>query len=121
MDYTKLSADELVRARDHGVSPSSRADAQIAGYGTLTMDQLVNARDHGVSASSSVRWRRPATLTLEEMIKARDHGVGTDFVKEMAALGYSKLSLDELVNARDHGVSSSSQGDRRQPVTPSCP
>ena len=52
----KLSLEELIKARDHGVDDEFVSDWIDAGYKDLTIGELVRLRDHGVSAS----WRFPS-------------------------------------------------------------
>jgi hypothetical protein len=41
--------DEVVRARDHGVSADYVADMKGLGLKDLTLSQIVRMRDHGVT------------------------------------------------------------------------
>ena len=46
--YRKLSADEMIRLRDHGVDPAYVARVRASGYENLTVDQIIKLREHGV-------------------------------------------------------------------------
>ena len=78
------------------------------GFGGLPLDEVINARDHGVTpdlrAKPLARQWLCGGLPLDQLINARDHGVTAAYIKEMKALGHSG-SLSELVTARSrrHG------------------
>jgi hypothetical protein len=77
-----LAADELIRARDHGVEPEYIEDMAMEGY---------------------------KGLPIETLIRLRDHGVTTDWVQQMRKLGYDTASPDEMIRLRDRGVASREQ------------
>ena len=103
--YRGLPLDQVVRVRDHGITPDYISGMRQLGY-TLTIEDLVRARDHGVDTQYV---RDMAALgfgstPIERLIAARDHGVTPAYAKELKALGYDSLTLDDLVVLRDHGV-----------------
>ena len=63
-----------------------------SGYGSLTMEELVNARDHGVTPEY-VRELGEAghrKLPLQQLIRVRDHGVGGGLRARHAAARVSR-------------------------------
>ena len=73
--YT-LTLPELIRTRDHGVTPDYIAGMGIAGY---------------------------KELPIESLIRLRDHGVTPDYVVEARKRGHNNLSVDEIIRLRDRG------------------
>ena len=74
------------------------------GY-TLTLEQLITARDHGVTpdyieSMVSLGYRG---LTIDTLIRLRDHGVTPDYVVEMQRRGLKDLPADEIIRLRDRG------------------
>jgi bla regulator protein BlaR1 len=43
-------------------------------------------------------------LPLESLIRVRDHGVTPAYVREVMALGYDQVAIEDLVTLRDHGL-----------------
>jgi hypothetical protein len=78
---------------------------RTAGFAKLSLDDLVNARNHGINAGYERELRQLGyQLTLDELVDARNHGIDAAFINEMAAAGYRRLSLDELIKLRNHGI-----------------
>ena len=75
------------------------------GYSRLTVDELVGARDHGVDPQyvGGLAALGYKGIQLAILIKMRDHGVGPEFVKRVQAGGAGRLSPDELIQRRDRG------------------
>ena len=46
--YASLTMEELVNARDHGVTPEHVRELGEAGHRKLPLQQLIRVRDHGV-------------------------------------------------------------------------
>ena len=93
------------RARSRHLPGVRREPCATPGIADSTMEQLVNAKDHGVSSEYAREMRQLGYgVPIDELIRSRDHGVSLDFVRDMAALGYASLPLDALVRLRDHGV-----------------
>jgi len=71
----------------------------------LSADELVRMVNHGATPDY-VRGLAAAGYTgmsAEEIVRARDHGVTGDFISGMKNLGF-KLAMEDLVKTRDHGV-----------------
>ena len=77
LGYT-LAAEDLIRARDHGVDPEYIEDMSLEGYKGVPIETLIRLRDHGVTA---------------------------DYVQEMRKRGKDKLAPDEIIRLRDRGDS----------------
>lgn len=73
----RLSAEEVVATKIHGLTPARLREFADAGYASTDVDDLVAMRIHGVTPV---------------------------FIREMSAVGYPKLSPDDLVAMRIHGV-----------------
>lgn len=104
--YTKLSVDELVEMKQHGVSPEYVKALKSLGYPLPSVETVVRLVDHGVSIGYIKRLGDLGykNLSFEELIEAADHGVRTDVIEAFNAAGYSNLTMDQLVRAVDHGV-----------------
>ena len=104
--YETLTAGELARAGDHGVTLDYLRGMGAHGYRVGRLSALIEMRDHGVTpdyiealARHDVRDIPPA-----EIVRLRDHGVSADYVAELRELGYRRLSTEEMIQLRDHGV-----------------
>jgi hypothetical protein len=53
----RLTADDLVRARDHGVSPAWVRVINSRNRSTLSIDELLGLRDQGVETLQELRRR----------------------------------------------------------------
>jgi len=51
----------LIRLRDHGVSPEWLRTVQAQNTGKLSIDELVSLRDHGVNSMEALRRRTHAS------------------------------------------------------------
>ena len=99
--------DELVRARDHGVTPEYVQEIKALGFSAQTLEQFVRLRDHGVK-SEYVKELRAAgydKLAPEDIVRVRDHGVTAAYIRDLAAAGYKGLPIEDVVRTKDHGVS----------------
>jgi hypothetical protein len=99
-----LSADDLVKASDQGISPDFIAGARKA-FGSLSLDQLIRLRDHGVSshyvASLNAIGYHPS---IDDLIRLADNGVSADFIQRLRHHGYTHLSVDDIIRLRDAGI-----------------
>src|SRR5436190_1264238 len=104
--FKDLSAEELVRVRDHGVDPDFIASLGSAGYKNLGIEALVRLRDHGVDGDyiADMKEMGYAPSDPEDLVESRDHGVDPSYIRSLKEAGYERLSLPELRRARDHGV-----------------
>jgi hypothetical protein len=50
LGYKSVTLDNLIRIRDHGVTPDYAKALKALGYDGLTVDDLVMLRDHGLTA-----------------------------------------------------------------------
>ncbi len=71
-----LSLDELIRQRDHGVSPAYLREQNELGYKGLTVDDLVGLRNHGVSPERirTANERAGTPLTIDALKSAAANG-----------------------------------------------
>lgn len=105
--YTNLSVDELIKLRDHGVSPKFLKELKAMGYGLPPVEMAIRLTDHGVRAGyikklADLGYKK---LTFEELIRAADHGVRPETIEALGAAGYKNLSLEQIIRTQDHGVS----------------
>jgi beta-lactamase regulating signal transducer with metallopeptidase domain len=78
-----------------------------------SVDQKVDPEDEAEASDvSSVTEAQEPTpvekerraLTAEELVEFRNHGVTSDFVRSIAALGYSTAEPDDILSLKIHGV-----------------
>lgn len=79
-----------------------------AGH-TLTLEELITARDHGVTPDyidmmASLGYKG---LPIDTLLRLRDHGVTPDYVVETQKRGFKNLSAEEIIRMRDRGMASS--------------
>ena len=104
--YSNLSSDEIVRARDHGVSPEYVAGMKGLGF-KLALEDLVRTRDHGVTPEFVREFAGYDDMTAAGFVRLRDHGVTGRFMQDVRELGYKDVDPEDLVRLRDHGVTPS--------------
>ncbi len=105
--YTNLSVDELIKLRDHGVSPNFLKELKALGYGLPPVEMAIRLTDHGVRISYIKKLAEMGykKLSFEELIRAADHGVRPEIIEALGAAGYKNLSLEQIIRTQDHGVS----------------
>ena len=88
----------------------------------VPIDELVRARDHGVTVEfvREMAALGYTNLTLDNLIRIRDHGVTPDYAKALKALGYDRLAVEDLVMLRDHGLTAERSGPRTNAPAPGC-
>ena len=64
--HSKLPLEQMVGVRDHGVDGDYVREMRQLGH-AAPIDELVRARDHGVTPISSVAWPRSATTSCRSM------------------------------------------------------
>jgi hypothetical protein len=76
---------------------------KAAGYDKLSAEQLVRLRDHGVSGAyvRDLGAQGFKNVPLEDVVRSKDHGVSAEYVADMKALGFKDLTLDQIVRLRD--------------------
>ncbi len=104
--YTKLSVDQLVLMKQHGVTPGYVRELKAMGYPLPSVETVVELVDHGVSIDyikklGALGYRN---LAFDELVMAADHGVRPDVIEAFSGEGYSNLTMNQLVLAVDHGV-----------------
>ncbi len=103
--YRGLSANDLIRLRDHGVDGPFVAAMNAAAKRRLSPDELIALRDHGVDLRLVDAMRRSGypISSVSTLIELADHGVNPEFVSVMAGL-LGRIAPDDLIKLRDHGV-----------------
>jgi len=100
--FARLSAEDLVKFKIHGVKPELvRAYTQL-GYTTLDSGDLVTMQIHGVSPEfitelAGLGYRGVPT---DQLVKLRIHGVTPEFILGLKAEGIALPSADQLVRLR---------------------
>jgi bla regulator protein blaR1 len=104
--FGKLSLDEHVSFKIHGVDAAYVEKLRAGGDRQLSADDAISAKIHGVATGDVEAWSRLgyAKVSLEDLVAARIHGASPEFAAEVRSLGFSGLTLDDLVAFRIHGV-----------------
>jgi hypothetical protein len=105
-DGYSMTADNLVRAANHGVTVEYVHAMKEAGVQSGSLEKLIRLRDHGVTPDyvrgmSAMGFKN---LGEDELVRLRDHGVTPEYATEMKKAGFGDLSAYDLSRMRDHGV-----------------
>lgn len=105
--YGKVSVDQIIELREHGVTPAFVSSFHDMGYKEISLDKALELRDHGVNPEFIDEMKKidAKDISLDQAIALRDHGVSVDYVRGFREAGYPDISLDKAVELRDHGVS----------------
>lgn len=105
--YGKVSVDQIIEMREHGVSPSFISSFHDMGYKSVPLDKAIELRDHGVDPQfvDDMHKAGAKDISLDEAIELRDHGVTVEYIRTFHEAGFPDVSLDKAVELRDHGVS----------------
>ncbi|MDQ2978317.1 MAG: M56 family metallopeptidase, partial [Acidobacteriota bacterium] len=105
----RLTAEELVAFRIHGVTPEFLRELTALGYTRASSDDLVALRVHGVSAADIGEFQKVfGRISLQRCVSFRIHGVTPAWLRELSAAGLPRVSLDEAEALRIHGVTADS-------------
>jgi beta-lactamase regulating signal transducer with metallopeptidase domain len=108
--YPKLTVDEIIALKDHGVAPRYVKAMLAAGLGVPSVEQLITLRDHGVSpdfTASMAMSGLVSDLDFERVIKLRENDVRGDDLLRIRALGFGPFTAGDVVKLRQHGVEAS--------------
>lgn len=100
------SLGQYTAFRIHGVTPQFVRELNALEYSKLTAEQLVTFRIHGVT-SDLVRELRDLGYTAvpsEQLVAMRIHGVTPRFIRELKDAGYQKVPVEKLIEMRIHGI-----------------
>ena len=101
----ELIPAELIRMRDHGVTMDYLTDIVRMGY-TMDSDDIVKLKEHGVGIALLRDLREyQHDLSVDGIVKLRDHGVDGRFIRELYKYGL-RFNVDEIVELKEHGVDS---------------
>jgi hypothetical protein len=105
--FGKVSVDQIIELREHGVSPAFVNSFHEMGYKDISLDKALELKDHGVNPEFIEDMKKAGAkeISLDEAIALRDHGVTVDYVRTFREAGFPDVSLDKAVELRDHGVS----------------
>ncbi len=90
----------------HDVGPKYIGALKTEGYDKLTAEELVRARDHGVSAEyvADMKGLGLKDLTLAQIVRLRDHGITPGFVNHAHARGFKTTDPEELIRLKNGGL-----------------
>lgn len=106
LGYTRLSVDDFIALKNHGVTPQLVRELKAQGYDNLTVEQLLRLASTGVSTQfiKELKDAGIERLPIESLIRLQNHGVSPKFIKELAEFGYKNLSADQISRIASHGV-----------------
>ena len=105
--YPKLSVDEIIALKDHGVEPRYVKAMLAAGLGIPDVPQLIRLRDHGVSpefVASMVSSGFVSDLDFETVIRLRENDARGDDMGRIRALGFGPYTAREVITLRQYDV-----------------
>jgi hypothetical protein len=105
--YVKLSVDDVIALREHGVEPPYIKAMLEAGLGVPSVSELITLREHGVDpefVAALVRSGAVNDLNFETVVRLREHGVDGEDLGRIRAAGYGPYSTGELIKLRENGV-----------------
>lgn len=131
LGYGKLTGEQLLELRIHGVTPEYIQEIGNAGYRELSPERLVEFRISSVDAQVIREWAHEGIgdlrderrfqvyvtaafiremedagyrdLSTRQLSDFRLYGIDAEFVRKAASEGYRDLSADELVELRTRG------------------
>ncbi|HVF50013.1 MAG TPA: M56 family metallopeptidase [Pyrinomonadaceae bacterium] len=104
--YPKLTANQLVSFKIHGVTREFIRELRSLGYNNLSPDTLISMRIHGVTPDFIRGWSAQGfpNPTSEKLLSLRIHGVTPAFIGEIRQHLSDNPSLDDFISFRIHGV-----------------
>ena len=104
--FAKVSLDQIVGLRDHGVSPGFIGKLHELGYKTLSLDKAQELVDHGVSIDfiRELQAMGYKDISLDRVQELVDHGVSAAFIREFHEMGYKDMTPESAQQLVDHGV-----------------
>ena len=107
--YPKLSVDEIIALKDHGVEPRYVKAMLAAGLGVPGVPQLIRLRDHGVQpdfVALMVSSGLVSDLDFETVIRLRENDARGDDMGRIRALGFGPFTTREVITLRQNDVTS---------------
>lgn len=103
---TKLSVDEIVRLREHGVEPGWLKALYEAGITDLSVNDIVQLAEHGVEVEwfHELRALGIRDLSVRDIVELSEHGVEANWLKELHEAGLTRLSTQEIIQLAEHEV-----------------
>lgn len=114
--YPKLTAEQLISFKIHGVTREFINELKSLGYNNLSADTLIGMRVHGVTPAFIRGWSAQgfSNMPSEKLLSLRIHGVTSAFISEMRQLVSDNPSLDDFISFRIHGVTPAFVNEMRQ-------
>ena len=105
--YPKLTVDEIIALKDHGVEPRYVKAMLPAGLGVPDVPQLIRLHDHAVSpefVASMVSSGFVSDLDFETVIRLRENDARGDDMGRIRALGFGPYTAREVITLRQYDV-----------------
>ncbi len=105
--YPKLTVDEIIDLKNHGVQPRYVKAMLAAGLGVPDVRQLIRLYDHGVApefVASMVSSGFVSDLGFETVIPLRENDARGDEMGRMRALGLGPFTTREVITLRHNDV-----------------
>lgn len=102
--FGTISSGDLVTLADQGVSSSYLIELHDVGVRGLSAADVAKLMDHGVSPGliSALR-ARGYNPTMDDLIRLADNGVTPQFIASLSRLGNRHLSINDIIRLRDAG------------------
>jgi hypothetical protein len=109
--YPKLSVDEMIALKEHGVEPRYVKDMLAAGLGVPSVEEVIRLRDHGVEpafVASMVTSGLVSGLDFANVIDLRANDAHGDDMSRIRALGFGPFPASEVIRLRQHDAGAAS-------------
>jgi beta-lactamase regulating signal transducer with metallopeptidase domain len=99
-----LSIEDLIRLRQHGVTPEFTREA-LRAYPSADKEDVIRLAIHGADMAyiGAVSKLLPDKLSLEDIIRLRVHGVEPAYIERMRGL-LGPVNAEDVVKLRIHGA-----------------
>jgi beta-lactamase regulating signal transducer with metallopeptidase domain len=103
--YDNLSVEDLLAFSIHGVTGDYARTMNAAGFGKLSVDYLLASRIHGVTPEYLSQMRSQVRdADFDQLLAFRIHGITQEYIKDFTSFGFGEPTADELLAARIHGI-----------------
>ncbi|BDC52886.1 hypothetical protein F183_A52010 [Bryobacterales bacterium F-183] len=114
--YKDLPVDDIIKLKEHGVTPQFLREMTSAGWGKLSVDELTKLHNHGVKPAFAAQIHSLGfgPYSTDEVIDMANHGVRPDFFRSLKQYGITKISAREAMEASQHGLNGESMQEARK-------
>ena len=105
--YPKLSVDEIIAIKDHGVDAAYVEGMLAAGLGVPSVPELIRLHDHGVPPSFVAGMASSglvSDLDFETVIRLRENDARADDMMRIRALGFGPFAAGEVIRLRQNAA-----------------